>query len=539
MSTKRFAAALLAGVSLMGSASAQDATSNPLEPLSQGDLVVWVLHVGPGRIKNPIVAAGATAQTPLTYKEQDAGTFGQEASTYGKVSSDVGKPSDTPDISVPPSGTGYHEQESGGFGDTSSNVGTTAGSYGQTASSYGQNAASYGTDASNHGQTVGSFGHSLDTIANAGNPASTPQGNALLEELKQRVAESFPELHAHYVSVSTGDLPDWLAEAQGRADYPDILIGPLPKIWWTSLQGGYGIATLRAASLRADGGSSSDEPGYALVARAPHPKQARAFVLWLTEDGSCDGCLASDVNGTPQEQAVVEVAKAAVEKLAQGQGLGQLADPAIAQFPPTLGRWMSMPERPVGDPNASGGHSEPVHVEAVAVHASPRLAVVAMRLTVSSSKAFGVAHPLVVLRSQENGSWRVLHVSLNLPAYELSQQQKELSDAGAPNEAAQKTGPKGISKASPVDGDARSPRPDLWWDNNGGASLQVVEWQVKRDDQWSDPLLMMASDDGARLQTRVTAGFASSEGLYRWRVWSVGADGEMKISPWSEFTIVR
>ena len=37
----------------------------------------------------------------------------------------------------------------------------------------------------------------------------------------------------------------------------------------------------------------------------------------------------------------------------------------------------------------------------------------------------------------------------------------------------------GISQAAPRDGDTRSAPAELWWDNLGGASMQVVEWQTQ------------------------------------------------------------
>lgn len=79
--------------------------------------------------------------------------------------------------------------------------------------------------------------------------------------------------------------------------------------------------------------------------------------------------------------------------------------------------------------------------------------------------------------------------------------------------------------------------PELWWDNGGGAGLQVVEWQRSRGG-WLDAHLYLAPDHNPKLQTRVTAQFANSQGRYRWRVWSVGAEGEMKISPWRTLNIL-
>jgi hypothetical protein len=41
------------------------------------------------------------------------------------------------------------------------------------------------------------------------------------------------------------------------------------------------------------------------------------------------------------------------------------------------------------------------------------------------------------------------------------------------------------------------------------------------------------------LQTHVIAEFAGAAGRYRWRVWSVGMQGDMVISPWRGFAVVQ
>jgi hypothetical protein len=98
--------------------------------------------------------------------------------------------------------------------------------------------------------------------------------------------------------------------------------------------------------------------------------------------------------------------------------------------------------------------------------------------------------------------------------------------------------PMGISQAAPLDGDTRMVPADLWWDNLGGASLQVVEWQTRRyQNTWLSHLFYVP-DTNPRLRTQVTARFASAPGQYRWRVWSVGVDGALVLSPWRGLTIL-
>jgi len=98
------------------------------------------------------------------------------------------------------------------------------------------------------------------------------------------------------------------------------------------------------------------------------------------------------------------------------------------------------------------------------------------------------------------------------------------------------TKPKGISQAAPPDGDRRSAEPELWWDNLGGATLQVVEWQTGAGPVTN---LFFVPDTGSRLRTGVVARFARDQRQYRWRVWSVGPDGTIVVSPWRTLNIVE
>jgi hypothetical protein len=138
-----------------------------------------------------------------------------------------------------------------------------------------------------------------------------------------------------------------------------------------------------------------------------------------------------------------------------------------------------------------------------------------------------------VLRKSEDGNWRVLQVSLDLSPREQKAQGAQLMST-RPALAEQKAGVLGVKLAAPLDGETRPPQPELWWDNGGGSGLQVIEWQ-----RGPGSHLFLVPDQAARLQTRVTATFAKQPGTYRWRVWSVGVGGAMKISPWSTMKIAR
>ena len=538
-------AALLAVALAARTGVAQDAATDPLAALQNAQLVVWVVE--PAAV-TPLSKAMAIAAlhnaTPLTYQEHDAGTFGQSASSYGTAASNVGVASSSSAISAPPAGTGYHEQESGSFGQPSGSTGTAAGNYGQTASSLGQTASSYGVDASNHGHDAGTYGNSLSTIAQAGNPAAqaarnlSPQEAGDLHSFEQRVSTAFPNLQVKYLSADPSELQTQLAAARRTAQYPDLLISPAPGPWWGGVQREFGLTTLQPASFRADGVTEAAPrmPQLAVLAHAPHMQTARAFAIWMSEASSdCDGCVLGNLSR--EARAAAGVAVDAVARLLHGESLGAAADPEMADFPPrsalaVLG----------GAIAAVNPQDTSPRIEVMAASADGRVAAVTLRAIESTSSAFGVAHSLVVLRrdhdGQHDGRWRVLHISLDLPPAEQQSERETLMNSIAAAPELTRAGPKGITQASPPSGDTRPPQPVLWWDNRGGASLQVVEWQADDGGHWSDARLYLAPDVGARLRTQVTARFATSPITYRWRVWSVGAQGEMKISPWSTLKIV-
>ncbi len=61
---------------------------------------------------------------------------------------------------------------------------------------------------------------------------------------------------------------------------------------------------------------------------APHMQAARAFALWMSEPNSgCPGCVQTSLAG--KEAAAATVAKSAMERLLNGEPLGDEADPEL------------------------------------------------------------------------------------------------------------------------------------------------------------------------------------------------------------------
>jgi hypothetical protein len=555
--SRRSMAGLLPAMLLAGAAASQIQNGGQVERLAalhQGALTVWFVGASmhPPQSNLQAIAALHNA-TPLTYTEQTSGSFGQASSTYGQTSGSYGVSSDSQSISAPhaapgedapaatPNGVGYKEQESSSFGQesstfgtASSNDGTSGSDDGQNGKSFSQEASSYGTEASDHGQESSSFGNSTSTIADAANSAPKPPSDPVADAFKEKLEQAFPDLQLKFTEVDPNDLKDRLIAERGTEDYPDVLIGALPDVWWNGMQSQFGLAMLQPASFYPNGVTEAPPSAeqFAILARAPHMQAARAFALWMSEPYSgCPGCVQAGLS--KQEQAAAAMATSAVGRLLNGQPLGEEADPAMARSASLGSRRMLAT---IG--NRSDGDAVP-HVEVERASTDGGLAAVALRVVVSSRGVFGVAHPLVVLRMGKDGRWRVLQVSLNLQQIEQENARHTLMESSPTSAAEQRGGVKGVSQAAPQDGDTKGPMPELVWDNSGGAGLQVVEWQMGRDGGWADARLYLVQDRSPRLQTHVQAEFAGDPGRYRWRVWSVGANGEMQISPWRAFNVVR
>jgi hypothetical protein len=265
----------------------------------------------------------------------------------------------------------------------------------------------------------------------------------------------------------------------------------------------------------------------AILANAPHTERARAFAVWVSDGGICRLCTKEL---EPGAAVPASVAVASLKSVLAGGGVGAEADLDMAQ---SNGEWVRAAA-------LQGMRAVPLdglksRVDVVEAIANDRLAMVQLRATVSVAQAFGVLHALVVLRKDAAGKWKVLQLTPNLSAAMLREAAGIVGEFARKGNAAKVMG---ISQASPPEGDVRGLRPDLWWDNAGGAAVQMVEWQQGDGTSWSGTRLFFVPDRDPHLRTRVTADFATSAGMYRWRVWSVGSGGVLLLSGWKTLNVV-
>ena len=415
----------------------------------------------------------------------------------------------------------------------------------QTAGSFGQAAGSMGRNAGDAGRTAASFGVGTTDLARAAKAANTV--TTAVPELKHdmefdllstHLEAQFPDLQVDFEDVSEDDLKADLEETAHTESAPDLLLGgPLPAwpAWvlrlgeltkWTEIQI---PQTEDMTAVQAEG----FVPQVLVLSGSRNQQVARAFLTWLLEGG--DRILANK----PNDDSAAGIAAKVYRNLLQGKPVGEDADPDLTGYRlPAAPLRLFARNRTIPQP-AEAMNGE-IWVDVMAVEASRNSAIVELRATGSAYQMQEIRHALMVLRKDAAGDWRVLQVSQNL-APGLRQRGVELLAKASVAESSllrnEGSAPLGISQAAPVDGDQRSAQPELWWDNLGGATLQVVEWQVGG---WADrdpSYLFFVPDSGSRLKTRVIARFAANQGRYRWRVWSVGADGTIVLSGWRTLNI--
>jgi hypothetical protein len=387
-----------------------------------------------------------------------------------------------------------------------------------------------------HRTTAADYSRSLDSISYGANP--NPQAvkevqeerDPLRDRLRGDLNQSFPHLNADVTTIAADELQDKLATAEGTPAFPDVIVGsPLP-IQWPRLATDAGIVMLGSPGTIAQENNTYIDPTLAtetaILLNAPHPGAARAFVIWQREGQR----LPPRVEMKGEWEEPVNVAVRAVGDLINGSEVAD-KDPETAEFSSGLARALALGAVQTV-PDDLGFHTDVLRATA-----NERLAVVSLRVVAASDKSFGVVHPLVVLKKAADGRWKILQISANLAFNLQTGAFRWLNEYALPTKSKQLKPVVGISQAAPVDGDYRPPKPELWWDNSGDGSLLIVEWQRQMGSGWTDTRMFFISDRAWRLKTRVTAEFANTSGVYRWRVWTVGEGGVLTLSPWRTVTI--
>ncbi len=229
----------------------------------------------------------------------------------------------------------------------------------------------------------------------------------------------------------------------------------------------------------------------------------------------------------------MRAAKAALLDMLSGTPLGNLADKEAAEYDAGAAKRFTL--NPEG--KAVTGTGGEMSVDALAASTGGDLAAVLLRATLSSNDAFGTLNAAVMLRKSTSGAWKVLQVSPNLRPNEAMEAYGGFA-AGTHGGVSHAKPLQPVSLASPPEGDARSLPVELWWDNNGQALVEIVEWQVSLGgSSWLNSQLMVTRDSDPRMQTRVPASFLYAGGSYRVRVWSV-AQGRVAMTPWRMFKVL-
>jgi len=450
-------------------------------------------------------------------------------------------------------------QTSGSFGQTAGSFGNAAGNTGQTAGSLGQTAGSVGKTAGSTGQSAGSFGESLDTIATAaeasnGTLVSAPMGAAAAAsvtgttpirvkrdpEWERFSSESKSLFEVTFQDVGAAELQTRLDAVAGKDEAPDVLVAlGRPKAWlWreTGLTTREALRTLGRVDLIPQTETPEIQtdrttiPEVAVMVHAPHPAAARAFVLWLL-DGKRD-LRANVLRPGDEAQTAVSVAKSALASVLSGGGVDGASDPEMARFNSLQAQRMAL----LPESNEALGALK-IDINSTASTANERFAVIALRAVLEGSDSFGAAHAVVVLRVDEAGQWKVLQLTPNLPVEEQEEAVRALRGFALPVRRDVVERLSSVALAAPVDGDNRSPVPEFWWENPGGGTLQIVEWQRSDGAVFTSSNMYFVPGENGHLRTRTTGRFADTPGTYRWRVWSLGRGGTVALSKWRSVNI--
>ena len=433
-------------------------------------------------------------------------------------------------------------QTAGSFGQTAGSFGQSAGSTGQTSGSFGHSAGNTGISAGSVGQTAGSFGVSTGALASAaaaanGTNAIMPRDDSALNRLNHDFdngRSGIDALATVVEEVGAYELQARLDAVAGTLNAPDVLVGtPLPQVWSDRSSGlvrRYGLVTLGVVNMVPQTEGGEDTPArleVSILVRAPHPRSAREFVKWLSDRD------AYKFHAPLRTDSPSLLARTALNSVLSGGEIGAGGDKQMAAFNAQIAQQAAM-----GGPVRGLLAGLRIEIDRSTVSANDRFAVVAMRAVMESSGAFGIAHAVAVLRVDENGQWRVLQLTPNLAVEQQQVAMNNLRGYGSKVRREAVAEVTSASLAAPVDGDNRAPVPELWWDNGGAGTLEVVEWQRSAGRSWTGSNMYFVAEDAGHLRTRTTGRFASTAGVYRWRVWSLGSGGSVAISAWRSVNIL-
>jgi hypothetical protein len=497
--------------------------------LEHGTLTVWVVShaTNDDKIRLGLQKLNVAIQPNKVVLEKTMSEFGTSASAVGQTS-------------------GSYGQTAGSLGTSASDAGQTAGSVGKPASEFGGDASANGQTAGSYGQTAGSFGtapsnygvnasDSNRTVAAQNRVSSWSAEQGFISAALQ---QDFPGISVQSVHVFDVEFKDRLAAVRGTAAYPDVIFG-LDSVpgWW---QSGLGVTMLGEPSVlessRLDPNGRYFRPGTVdLLRAAPHADVARAFWVWMTRSLLCRSFVCDAQTYPPGAEEPVRVAQGALRDVLDGVALGSAADKDAAEYVARSAQAAALASD-WGD-EVARLVDERVQMEVLTAFVSGRIAAVSLRAVVDAENAFGVLNAMVVLHRADDGRWRVLQIS---PKEPVEHRKTVFGDLRTATQGGAKDGGslQPVSLAAPLDGDTRTEGLGLWWDNNGQARLQVVEWQAAVGSGWGSSALLTVPDTNSRVQTRVTASFAFQGSTYRWRVWSVGKGGALAITGWRTFTVV-
>ena len=494
-----------------GSLRAQDAAS-------EQNLTVWVVRPATST-DHAVRRAQQDIESMKQYRETTAGSFGKSASETGQTAGSYGKPA---------------SEE----GRPASEVGQTASSYGQTASSLPSNVKSQ--TAGSYGQTAGSFGTSASDYTGAPRPVAATEGTSSRDSKGSRWTnflndfQDHRSVQVHVLEIHEFELQDRLTANEGRGNFPDVILADRMPAWWLPVERQMTVLQLadlpslqvfpdETAKPRQLPNGNPYLRAYGMV-QAPHPEATREFLEWWFARARF-----SPIAGPPPEKPsrVASLAREATLALFNGGSLDAIADPAMARFNGSVTLSALL-----GGIDGKAPPDLRVDVAVSSGQANSRFAVFQLHAVCVSRSVYGEFFPLVLLRTNSRGEWRVLQITVGISPQDAGRVRDLLQPyAMASKQLIPVDAP---VLASPLNGDQRAPGSGLRlaWDASAEDGLMLVEWQLGRGENAMASSVMVVSNQEGRMHTEAAAPFASLGGPVRWRVWALGHGGTVQMSDW-------
>jgi hypothetical protein len=340
--------------------------------------------------------------------------------------------------------------------------------------------------------------------------------DALAAELKS----DYPTLQVSWQVFQPEGFLSALKDAQQNQQLPDVV--------FVDNQTQRGPLQQEQAVKAMIGVPRHGERGWWLIMKAtPHPKEAEAFILWLTQPKDWEAKQPITQLLSAADRAEIQIiamqATQAFATLPVHLPQGAL-DPAIASF-----TWESV--RKWHTPEEGLQNYSPI-VDQVA--GNSRLAFVTVSTLEHGEDSFGVLNSFLLLR-KDSSKWKLLFFDPNDSQSTIQNLVASFDRIGLSDTASKRNAK--VTLIAPDDEAkvSRFPKTEIAFEQKGNTGeLMAVEsqWSDLGRQMWSPPALTLINNSESQMPIRMQAPFGVGKQPHRWRVWSVNKAGVVTLSEW-------